>query len=234
MDESVENDGKILNHFKTVKLKINNIIEEDNSVSIYHDKNYSISLFRDIFKLSCFNLIPNSIVFEMDHSVEEDELKKLNSLFADYEFKNPLVEISKSINESTSFLKILLVIFSVVSLISCLLLSLIITLVNAKEQKREISLFVVLGYRNSEISKLFFMDNLVHSIISLILSIATLIILNFTLGSALGNIVGASKINIFSPLMLIVLIFITFFISFFSNIAIFNVIKNTNIQENIH
>ena len=234
MDESVENDGKILNHFKTVKLKINNIIEEDNSISIYHDKNYSISLFRDIFKLSCFNLIPNSIVFEMDHSVEEDELKKLNSLFADYEFKNPLVEISKSINESTSFLKILLVIFSVVSLISCLLLSLIITLVNAKEQKREISLFVVLGYRNSEISKLFFMDNLVHSIISLILSIATLIVLNFTLGSALGNIVGASKINIFSPLMLIVLIFITFFISFFSNIAIFNVIKHTNIQENIH
>lgn len=234
MYQSERNGDRFKNKFRTIKIKIKGIVDGDNSISLYHNKDYSLSLFRDIFKVSTFDLIPNSIVFELDHIVNENELKKLNSYFAGYEFKNPLIEISESINESTSFLRILLFVFSIISIVSSLLLSLIITLINAKEEKREISLFIVLGYRNSEISKLYFLDNLIHSCLSLCLSFVSLIFINILLGKSLGSVLGVASISLISPVSILSLILITIIISFVSNLSIFSAIRHNSVQENIH
>ena len=75
----------------------------------------------------------------MNEKVGEEELKKLNSYFGDYEFKNPLLEIENSIEESTSFLRYILYAFSLLSIFSSLILSFVITFI--KESK----LFVILG-----------------------------------------------------------------------------------------
>lgn len=177
--QSELNDGILNTTFKTLKLTIKDVIEEDKSVSIYHNKDYSISLFRDLFKISSFRLIPNSIIFEMDNRVDEIQLEKLNSLFEEYEFKNPLLEIERSIEESTTFLRYILYGFSILSIISSLILSFIITFINANEQKGEIKLFITLGLRNREIFKMFFIDNLVSSIFCVLSSILSLIFINF-------------------------------------------------------
>ena len=116
------NGGVLDTTFSTIKLTIKDVIEEDKSVSIYQNKDYTISLFRDLFKISSFRLIPNSIIFETEEKVDEKNLEKLNDLFADYEFKNPMLEIENSIEESTRFLTYILYAFSLVSVISSIIL----------------------------------------------------------------------------------------------------------------
>lgn len=222
--QSELNDGILNTTFKTLKLTIKDVIEEDKSVSIYHNKDYSISLFRDLFKISSFRLIPNSIIFEMDNRVDEIQLEKLNSLFEEYEFKNPLLEIERSIEESTTFLRYILYGFSILSIISSLILSFIITFINANEQKGEIKLFITLGLRNREIFKMFFIDNLVSSIFCILSSILSLIFINFFVSKSLGSIVGLSSLSLFNFFSVFVILIIALIVVLVSSLATRSVI----------
>ena len=211
--------------FKTLKLQIKDVIKDDKSVSIYHNKDYSISLFRDLFKISSFRLVPNSIIFEMNEKVGEEELKKLNSYFGDYEFKNPLLEIENSIEESTSFLRYILYAFSLLSIFSSLILSFIITFINANEQKGEIKLFITLGLRNKEIFKMFFVDNLINSLICIVTSICSLLFINIFVSQALGKMIGLSSLSIFNVFSILVVIGVAFIIVLASSFATRSVIN---------
>lgn len=211
--------------FKTIKLKINGIINDDRSVAIYQNKNFSISLFRDLFGISTFRLIPNSIILNTSNKISESELDKLNSMFDQYIFLNPLIEIEKSVAESTYFLKFILFSFALISLISSIILSVIITIINTTEQKSEIALFKTIGFRNSEISKIFLFESSINGLLCLFTSILSLILINALVGSNLGKSLGVSSLNLFSPLAFITILLITCFIVCCSFICVKKALK---------
>ncbi len=223
--ESTLNDGILDTTFRTIKLKIRAIIEEDKSVSIYQNKDYSISLFRDLFKVSSFRLIPNSIILEMNEKIDEENLKKLNTLYDEYEFQNPLLEIEKSVNESTSFLRYILYAFALISLISSIILSFIITYINANEQRNEIRLLKILGFKDKEILKMFVVDNIFSSFLSILVSFASLIFINFLVGNALGKAIGLTRINLFNALSIFTILALAILIVFFASFGTRSVIK---------
>ena len=218
--ESEMNGNILKTKFKTIKLKIKDVIKEDKSVAIYQNRDFSISLFRDLFNVSSFRLIPNSIIFTMDEKVDESQLKKLNGLLADYSFKNPLLEIENSVEESTKFLRYILYGFSLISIISSLILSSLITMINATEQKNEIELLSILGFDNKEIRKMFLIDNFLNSLVCVISSLAALIFINIFVGKAIGEQIGLEAINVFTPLSILVVIFVAFLIVITSSFAI--------------
>ena len=218
--ESEMNGNILKTKFKTIKLKIKDVIKEDKSIAIYQNRDFSISLFRDLFNVSSFRLIPNSIIFTMDEKVDESELKKLNGLLADYSFKNPLLEIENSVEESTKFLRYILYGFSLISIISSLILSSLITMINATEQKNEIELLSILGFDNKEIRKMFLIDNFLNSLVCVISSLAALVFINIFVGKAIGEQIGLEAINVFTPLSILVVIFVAFLIVITSSFAI--------------
>ena len=222
------NGGVLDTTFSTIKLTIKDVIEEDKSVSIYQNKDYTISLFRDLFKISSFRLIPNSIIFETEEKVDEKSLEKLNDLFADYEFKNPMLEIENSIEESTRFLTYILYAFSLVSVISSIILSLIISYINALEEVNEIKLLKTLGFNNFEILKMFFCDNFLQSGICILTSLVSLIFINFFVSKAVGNMIGLGNINVFSPLAVISIFLVAGFIILVSTTSVNKVLKKAN------
>ena len=222
------NGGVLDTTFSTIKLTIKDVIEEDKSVSIYQNKDYTISLFRDLFKISSFRLIPNSIIFETEEKVDEKSLEKLNDLFADHEFKNPMLEIENSIEESTRFLTYILYAFSLVSVISSIILSLIISYINALEEVNEIKLLKTLGFNNFEILKMFFCDNFLQSGICILTSLVSLIFINFFISKAIGNMIGLGNINVFSPLAVISIFLVAGFIIIVSTTSVNKVLKKAN------
>ena len=211
--------------FKTIKLTIKDVISEDQSVAIYQNQDYSISLFRDLFKVSSFRLIPNSIIFEMPEKVNEEELDKLNNFFEGYEFKNPLLEIEKSVTESTNFLRYILYGFSLLGAISSLILCFIITYINANEQKNEIQLLVTLGFKDKEIFKMFFIDNLINSIFCVVMSLCSLVLVNFLVGKSLSAMIGISSLNLFNVSSVLVVFALAIIIVFLSSLSTRAVIK---------
>ena len=231
MTKRTFNGEKNENEFTTIKLKINKIIKGDKSVSLYQNKDFSISLFRDLFNISSFRLIPISIIFETEDKVSENDLEVLNSYFSDYEFKNPLIEIENSIDESTKFLKYILYLFSVVSLISSLILSIIISIISFIEERKEINLFLILGYRKVEISKMFFMDSFINNVQCLISSFVVLVFINLLVGRMVGNKLNIGSINLFSFPSVAIDILIVLLLTLFSTLLVKKMLKQTKYGE---
>ncbi len=231
MTKRTFNGEKNENEFTTIKLKINKVIEGDKSISLYQNKEFSISLFRDLFNISSFRLIPISIIFETEDKVSENDLEVLNSYFSDYEFKNPLIEIENSIDESTKFLKYILYLFSVVSLISSLILSIIISIISFIEERKEINLFLILGYRKAEISKMFFMDSFINNVQCLISSFVVLVFINLLVGRMVGSKLNIGSINLFSFASVIIDILIVLLLTLFSTLLVKKMLKKTKYGE---
>lgn len=179
---SINNDKNYLkNGFKIIKLKISGIYESDNFF-IYHDSNFSISLFRDLFKVSCFNLIVDSIVFESENVYTNEEINKLNSLFYEYKFDNILNDLESSLNETLNILSVILLVFSFLLMLFSIIIIIVINSINLDESKKDIRIFNILGFSNKEIFKVYFLENL-------------FLILMAQISSSIGLIVSQLMIN---------------------------------------
>ena len=225
--------GKVSNKFDTIRLTIKEVVD-DNSVSIYQTPEFSISLFRDLFKLSSFNLVPTSIIFESKTPLNKEEIKKINSYFSNYELSNPLYEIENSINESTSFLKYLLMSFSIVSIISSMILLLIITMVSAIEQRKDVAIYKLLGFSNLEVFKLFLVDNSLISLVAFFGSSATLGIISFIGQKILKTMIGIDNLVIFSPLSILLNLVLIIILSVVASLGAYKEIKNIDIVKEVH
>lgn len=234
LKSSILNEETVSNDFETIKLKVVGINKEDTSVSIYQNKEFSISLFRDFFKVSVFNLIPTSIIFETNKKIPEETIKELERLMPDYTFVNPILQIENSIEESTRFLKYILIAFSGVSIISSIILMLIVTLINAIESRKEISIFSVLGFENNEIIKIFIFDNLVNSITCFALSSFSLIVVSLVISKFLSSSIGIGEFLLLSPLSIFLNLLITIIIALFGTLGSYFEIKNIKLSENLH
>jgi len=234
MKSSSYHNGKITNFFETIKLKIKEVIEDDKSISIYQNPEFSISLFRDLFKVSGFNLVPTSIIFETKNSLNADEIAKFNEYFSNYELSNPLYEIEKSINESTKLLKILLIIFSALSVVSSIILLFIITLISAIEQRKEISIYKVLGFSNREILKMFLLENGLSTGVSFVISVIALGVISVVSQPLFKSTLGIDNLVIFSPLSLLFNFLLVIVLSLIASIGAYKEIKNVNINKEIH
>lgn len=231
---SEEYNGEIRNSFETITLTIKDVVKEDNSVSIYQNKEFSLSLFRDLFKISAFSLIPTSIIFETNGSMSKKDIEKLNGYFAEYEISNPILAIEESVNESMKFLNYLLYAFTIVSIISSLILLVIISLVNALESKKEIAIFTILGFDRYQILKIFVIDNMVQCFASYILSSISLLFIISIVGNLLSSSYGLSTINLANPMYLLVNFLIILFLSIASSIATLGTISHIELEKNLH
>ena len=139
-----------------------------------------------------------------------------------------MLEIENSIEESTRFLTYILYAFSLVSVISSIILSLIISYINALEEVNEIKLLKTLGFNNFEILKMFFCDNFLQSGICILTSLVSLIFINFFVSKAIGNMIGLGNINVFSPLAVISIFLVAGFIILVSTTSVNKVLKKAN------
>lgn len=234
LKSSSENNEFIKNEFETIKLKIIDVISNDSSVSIYQNKEFSLSLFRDFFKISTFNLIPTSVIFETNEKLKDEKLKELELILPNYSFVNPILQIENSIEDSTKFLKYILLSFSGIAIISSLILMLIVTLINAIEARKEIAILYVLGFEKSEIINIFIFDNLMNSISCYVFSVLSLFLVSSVVGKMLGSTLGLQGFVLTSPISILVNLIITIVIALFGTLGSIFEIKNIKLSENLH
>ncbi len=184
---SINNDKNYLkNNFKIIELKISGIYDSDNFY-IYHDSNFSISLFRDLFQISCFNLIIDSIVFESEKAYSSDDISVLNSLFYEYKFENILNELESSLDETLNILSIILMVFSFLLMFFSLIIIVVINSINLDESKKDIRIFNILGFSNKQIFKVYFLENVFVLVIAIIISFVGLLFSQIMINKIIGN-----------------------------------------------
>ena len=201
--------------YRIVKAKIVGIIDEEKPY-LYHDQNWTISFFRDKIGMSSFYLTPKSIVFELDDNVDADVMvTKLNKMFKDYTFINPLSAVKESLETTLDYSETILLIFSLLSsLISILLLATIIIL-NVLESKEEVKILKYIGIRKNDINSSFVTEGMTHVIIAFFFSLLEMVGIDFILSHVLNGMLGTNvnySLNIVPILTVFLIALITSFV----------------------
>lgn len=193
----------ILNKFKIV-----GIVEEEKNY-IYHYPLFTISFFRDKLGVSSFNLVPTSMVINLEADSNIDLLiADLSSSFKEYNFTCPLQEIGATVDETMNYVSSIAVIFSCIALVITTLLLALISYLNTIESINEINLLKHLGHNRKSINEYIVSHSLVMGIITTAIAIIELIIFQIFLSLFLGNFFGvASSITInILPFFIVILV----------------------------
>ena len=208
INEYLSEEEHLIKDYRADKVVVVGIVDEELNY-LYHDPMWTISFFRDRLGVSNFYLIPKSAVIELDQNVDSNLIiSKFNKVFKDYNFSSPVNELSKSVESTLKYANAILMGFSILSsLISILLLGTVV-LLNVLESKDEIGLFNIIGIKQKDIDSIFVYQSLIQGLIAFVLSAVELIVVDFVISKALGNVLHTSLSYSFNILpILIVFLF---------------------------
>lgn len=221
------------NFFRNIKLKVVGEIKT-NKFYIFQKPSFSISLFRDLFQISSFDLIPNSVIYEFDEKISDTKLKKLNNSLNEYEFIDPLADFESGIGETMSYLQYILIALAVITIISSISLISIINYIDIMESKKDYAILSVLGFSTNEIIKMQFISLLIPNLVSFVFGSLTLAMTGVVLSESLTANLGINTdvYASFTPffIMLLIMILANIIITLIS----YQPIKRINIVKEMH
>ncbi len=220
--------GKQINYYKTIPLKITGIINSDKSI-IYHDEDWTIAFYQSRLGVSSFFLGVTDIAFNMnDESSSELTIKSLKKSFPKYQIINPLSDINESVDEVCKYVAIAMIIFSIIAtIISTLLLS-ICNYLHILEGKREISLARCLGINKKEARKFLYSHSMLMCLISFLLSSIEIIGMSFVSNLAISSALSTTSSFTFNPLSILLMFLLALTIFLLSSFAISSKMNSLN------
>ncbi len=152
-ETQIEND-KTLKEFNYSSLKIVGIVKSDN-LYLYHSPHWIISYFQSRHFVSIFELLINGFAFELKDSTKSSEsFKLLEKALPTCDIYSPMEDIRTNIQSITSYIKIGILCFSLISLITSLLLAILCLSLYFADKKKDYGLLLCIGLVKKEMMKL--------------------------------------------------------------------------------
>ncbi len=228
-----DEEGNLRPEFKTISLKVSGIVD-DNNCEIYQEGDFTLSLFRDLFSISGFELNINSVTFILNEALLDSEIEALNSKLEDYEIIMPLKEINDSLNETMNYVFLFLIIFSSLSLVSSLILFSLLNYISFLEMKKDVAILMTIGFSNNEILKYFLLSNLFSGLIALLSATASLFIVSISTQLLSNKIFGVASSFYFSPISIVVMFLFLAIISALSLIVLLRPLQKVDLKKELH
>ena len=163
------------------------IVEEEKDY-LYHSNLWTISFFRDRLEINPFMLIPTGVVFELDQSIDTVPIiNNIQRMFPTYTFASPQSDIMSSIGNVLDYAKVILLAFSVISLVISFLFLGTMVLLSINESKDEIKMFGYLGIGDDQVRGLFRNQTLIRCLIAFLVSTIELVVIENLLSIALSK-----------------------------------------------
>lgn len=172
-------------------IKIVGIIK-DKSPTLYHNKLWTISFFRDKLGISMFSLLPRSVLISTDKDNVNNAINYLNKNFREFSFSSPSKEIGESIDETLDYVIFILLIFSLFSLVISILLIINVTYLTISENSKDILLFRYLGISDFNIIKMFTFTSIIMGLLGYLIMVFELIMFSFVFKLVLSKIFYSS------------------------------------------
>lgn len=213
----VDNDTKLYfktsnsSDFKSIvegEIPICGVVESSDNF-IYGTSLFSYTFFRDYLNYSNLLLTPKNIIFyNQDLSKNNEILDILSNSFTKYSFSNPLLELSKTSEDTMKYIENLAFIFMGLSLALCFVLLVCLSYLDIIDKRKDIRMFLSFGYSKFKVSTLLSFNNLIVGSFASLSSMFALIIIDIMTSFTLSNYFGTHfifNINIL-PIILICLI----------------------------
>jgi len=215
---NLENDSYNYEELIGYKYKINNIkykivgimkLKEDSLLQLE-----SCILYKDTF-----NAIPNNMNLYPNNIDDKNELVKY---IKDYKNKILFTDYSDTIKTASDFIikasSIILISFSVISLVvSCFMIG-IITYISVLERVHEIGLFKSLGISNGNIKRIFILENIFISILASVISLIITIIISYPINNLLLDLTSLENILLLNSSIILLIFIISLVVSIVGSI----------------
>ena len=233
VDYKINDDETIVPTFKTIRLRISGIVDSSKA-EIYHNNDFSLTLFRDLLNISSFRLNIDSITFLLDEKLSDEDIATLNTSLNEYEFYSPLNDINKTIDDTLSYIVLFLTIFSLFSIISSIILFSIYSFISFLEMRKEIAILALLGFSNYEIVKFFLFNNFLTSLISYLISSISLTTISLFISLVLYQMFKIEISIYFSYLPFLIMFLLIVIFSFISIILILRPLSKLDFKKELH
>ena len=189
---------------KTYTIKGIMKLKEDSMLQIN-----SCILYKDTF-----NTIPNSINLYPNNIDDKNELVKH---IKGYKTEITFTDYSDTIKTASDFIikasSIVLISFSIISLVvSCFMIG-IITYISVLERVHEIGLFKSLGISNSNIRRIFIIENIFISIMASIISIVITMLISYPINNLLFEYTSLNNILLLNSTIIMYIVIISIIVS---------------------
>ena len=181
-----------------IKLKEDSVLQISSSI-----------LYKDTF-----NIVPSSIYLYPNNIDDKNELVKY---IKEYKTEISFTDYSDTIKTASDFMikaaSIVLISFSIISLVvSCFMIG-IITYISVLERVHEIGLFKSMGISNTNIRRIFIYENILISILASIISVVITVLISYPINDLLYKYTSLNNILLLDNTIVIVIVLVSILVS---------------------
>ncbi len=210
---------------------VSGIVDNSNNI-IYHDELFSILFFQTQLGVSCFNLVPIGMSFDLSNSNDSQVvINKLKTMFPNYDFLNPMYDIKIQTDTMCNYLEIILWVLSILTMIVAVCLVSICNYMHLMDIKKDIGLLRCMGISKNESLKLLFSHSLFVTFMGVICSCIELVFMYFVFSLGAEKILNVSIDLSFSLIPYIFMICFAFIIGIISASFLIKKVKSLNAIE---
>lgn len=218
---------KVNKEYIDINLKVTGIINSE-LYNIYHNPNWLIIFFQTRLGISIFDLDISSFLIEGKNGNDMKEIKEtLLKRFPSFTLSSPLLDINESVNKTMHYIEIIIICFSLVSLIISIFLYSMSLSITLDEYKKDISLIRCIGFSKFESIKLVFYNSLIFSLNSFFISSVELLMFSFVY----SYILNTSFLSLISIRPFIFMLIVSIIISLLSSTTNIRKVYKMNILE---
>lgn len=199
------------NNFSYIKLKIVGVVDVDENI-VYGDELWTSLFYVDNFSFSLSDNLPINCVVRN---------KNVSDSFV---FVDPFLEVINDMNNLLYYVKLGLSVFSVMCIVSAILMNVVIMYLYIEDCRKEIALMIALGISKRSILILFTLFSIVIGFISFLYSVFCLVVTSLVLSFEFGSL------SYFSFDLFFETSFIIFLIMIFVSLVI-GVISSKNVLD---
>ncbi len=205
----VENKGLINNIFyiNGKELKVCGIVRSNNDY------------FKDLSGIIYSNdLFDNEITDIFIYSTDLESKNIIKEKLKDYNILDNAEDIVNSTKKIVDGISIVLILFSVISLIVSVIMIFVISYISVIERYKDIGVYKSIGFRNKDVKNLFCLENILIGVCSFVYSNVMLVIVGNKINDYVSSYVSLNKIMVISFSNVLIIGFLSIFLCFIASL----------------
>lgn len=160
--------------------------------------------------------------------------EKVKDVLSDYYVRDDAEEVTNVLSNLVDGISVVLVLFSMISLIVSVIMIWVISYVSVVERLRDIGIYKCLGFRNKDIRNLFVFENIIIGFISWILAICFVFIVSGLINNYVSSVVGIDGIVCMDSWCIILLFMVSLLLCYLASLIPANIGSRKNVASIIN
>ena len=218
----VSNNGLINNIFKVndKELIITGIVKSNND----YFKSLSGILYSN-------DLFDNEITDIYIYANNLNSKNKIKELLKDYEIFDNAEEVVNLIKKMVDGISLVLILFSVISLIVSMIMIFVISYISVMERNKDIGIYKSIGFRNKDIKNLFIVENLIIGMCSFYLTMIFILLVSNVINKFVYSYINFEHIMSLDILNIILLFFLSLILCYIASFIPAKIASNKKIVD---